>query len=92
MGKNHFTRGTSEEILQYMEFKLCCEPPEPFILAGRIIQDLSLKPSDFYLAIGQVLGYRIGEYREGKKKYYYLLEMVHNYQHIVKKNNKSAHR
>jgi len=50
-----------------------------------MIQELEVKSSDFYLAMGHVIGYRVGEYREGKKKYYYLLDMVYRYQEILKR-------
>ena len=94
MKHNHQTRKLSEEIIRYMESKVCCEPPEPFLLAGRIIRDMQIRPSDFYLAMGHVIGYRVGEYREGKKKYYYLLEMISRYQEYLDttKNNRISNR
>jgi hypothetical protein len=80
--KNH---ENAKQIIDYLELKLQSDPPQPFILAGTIIQDLDLPKSDFYIAIGQILGYRVGEYREGKRKYYYLMDLVRKYQDENKK-------
>ena len=66
-----------------METKLCCEPPEPFLLAGSIIKEMNINKSSFYIGIGQIIGYRIGEYREGKRRYYYLLDMVQRYRERI---------
>jgi len=66
----------AEAIIEYMEGMLFHSPPEPFILAGTLVKELPFRKSDIYLALGQLMGVRIGEYREGKKKYYYILDMV----------------
>ena len=80
----HYVSQT-ETILRYMEAKLCANPPEPFILAGRMVKDLKMRRSDLYVALGQLIGTHLWEYREGKKKYYYLLEMVRNHRVHIKK-------
>jgi hypothetical protein len=72
-------RDLPDRVIDYMESKVCCNPPEPFLLGGRIIGELGITRSDFYIAVGQMLGYRIGEYREGRRRYYFLLDMVNDY-------------
>jgi hypothetical protein len=66
-------------ISEYLESRLYVDPPEPFILAGKIMKDLELKKSEFYIGIGRLIGFKVGEYAEGKKRYYYLLELVQDY-------------
>ena len=63
----------------YDEAKLFEEPPKPFILAGTIMRDLELKKSEFYMGIGRLIGFKVGEHVEGKKRYYFLLEPVQLY-------------
>ena len=69
----------SKSISDYLEGKLYEEPPKPFVLAGTIMRDLELKKSEFYMGIGRLIGFRVGEYVEGKKRYYFLLELVQLY-------------
>ena len=69
----------SKRISQYLEAKLFEEPPKPFILAGTIMRDLELKKSEFYMGIGRLIGFKVGEHVEGKKRYYFLLEPVQLY-------------
>lgn len=69
----------SKKISEYLEAKLYEEPPQPFVLAGTIMRDLELKKSEFYMGIGRLIGFKVGEYSEGKKRYYYLLELVQSY-------------
>jgi hypothetical protein len=69
----------SKQISEYLESKIFQEPPEPFVLAGTIMRDLELKKSEFYIGIGRLIGFKVGEHVEGKKRYYYLLELVQNY-------------
>jgi hypothetical protein len=69
----------SKSISDYLEGRLYDEPPQPFVLAGTIMRDLELKKSEFYMGIGRLIGFKVGEYVEGKKRYYYLLELVQLY-------------
>lgn len=71
-------------ILKFMEDCLLHNPPEPFILAGRLERELGLSRTDLYVGIGQLLGTHLGVYKEGKRKYYYLLEMVRMYRDALK--------
>ena len=84
MARSQIDQNQTKEIIKYMESKICCNPPEPFLLGGRIMNDLRINKSDFYIAIGQLLGYRIGEYREGRRKYYFLFDMVNNYKERIR--------
>lgn len=43
------------------------------------MRDLNLNKSDFFIGVGSSIGIKIGEHNEGKKRYYYLLEMVNDY-------------
>ena len=52
---------------------------------GRMMADLNLKKSEFYIGIGRLMGFQVGEYAEGKKRYYYLLEMVHDHREKLKR-------
>ena len=74
----------SRQIVEYLEGKVLSDPPEPFILAGKIMRDLSLNKSEFYIGVGRLIGFKVGEYAEGKKRYYYLLEMVQQYRNYKK--------
>ena len=76
---NKTAQEISKEISEYLEAKVFKDPPEPFILSGTIMKDLSLTKSQFYTGIGRLIGFKVGEYAEGKKRYYYLLELVQSY-------------
>ena len=69
----------SRLIIEYLESRIFHDPPEPFVLAGRIMRDVGMLKSEFYIGIGRLIGFSVGEYVEGKKRYYYLLEMVKDY-------------
>ena len=63
-------------IIEAMERNICQNPPEPFVLAGKLIKELDVKEKDFFIAVGQLLDVRLSEIKDGKKRYYYLSEMV----------------
>jgi hypothetical protein len=86
MNRHQRKRDVSTQIVDYLESRVCSEPSKPFILAGEMIKDLNLSKSEFYIGIGLVLGYRIEEHIEGKKRYYYLSEMVKDFREKKKKD------
>ena len=67
------------KIMKYLESNVTRKPPRPFILAGEMIKELGVRPSEFYTAMGGLVGSRVGEHREGTKRYYYLLKMATDY-------------
>ena len=77
-------REISKQIIGYLEERIQADPPEPFVLAGRIMRDLSLNRNDFYMIMGRLIGFKVGEYQVGKNRFYYLLEMVHMYREAKK--------
>ena len=85
--KNSHERLVSEKIIQYLESRICADPPKPFILAGEIIKDLEITKSEFYLGAGLILGYRIDEHIEGNKRYFYLTDIVGDYRAKKKKTS-----
>ena len=85
--KNANERAVSERIVQYLDSQICTDPPRPFILAGQIINDLEITKSEFYLGAGLILGYRIEEHVEGKKRYFYLTDIVRDYREKKKKTS-----
>ena len=65
------------QVLDLLERKVCCDSPEPVVAGGTIQRELAIGKQEFYMAIGQLMDYnRVGVVVEGKKRYYFLMEMV----------------
>jgi hypothetical protein len=65
------------QVLDLLERKVCCDPPEPVVTGGAIQRELAIGKQELYMAIGQLMDYnRVGVIVEGKKRYYFLMEMV----------------
>lgn len=73
-------RSIGTEILKYMVTETCKDPPNPFILEGKMVEGLGIKKNEFFLGISQLIEYnKIYQVSEGKKRYYYVSEMVLDY-------------
>ncbi len=72
-------RSDGQLILSYLDKNTRREVPRPFINAGTIMHDLGMPKSRFYMAITPMLGYKIGSVVDGRRRYYYLMEMVEFY-------------
>ena len=53
------------------------------------MRELNLPKTEFYIGVGLILGYRIDEYVEGKKRYYYLSDMVREYREKIINNTRN---
>jgi len=69
----------AKDILEHLESLMFREPPVPFALAGAIMRDLQLSKSDFFLGMGRLSDKKVGEYIEGKRRYYFLLEPIQTF-------------
>ena len=70
-------RSIGTEIYRYLVQETCKDPPNPFVLEGKMIERLNMKKNEFFLGISQLIEYdKIRQVTEGKRRYYYVSEMV----------------
>lgn len=73
-------RSIGTEIYSYLVQETCKDPPNPFVLEGKMVEGLDMKKNEFFLGISQLIEYdKICQVSEGKKRYYYVSEMVLDY-------------
>jgi hypothetical protein len=64
-------------IVECLVSFLLREPPVPMVLAGTIMRETGIRPAQFHQVMGNLIEKRrVVEFIEGKKRYYFLREMV----------------